>query len=446
MGLFDLVRMTVVGAPGTGSITLGAAITGFRSFDAAGVPDGGLVTYGIVDGTSREIGYGTYTKSGASLDRTALLASSTGSKLDLTSTAIVFITPAAEDIANTISIQAPNPYYAKLGLTQTSAVDQNSISSNATMDLGLTQISTVDHNSLNAAATEDLGLTQIAAIDQNTINVTITEDLGLTQTSTVDHNTISAMATEDLGLTQTSTVDHNSLNAAATEDLGLTQSATVTGFNVPAPTLLINAQTAVTSNTYTVSVGASVPAGSLIFGFMGSGSSANPPSSAGDSQNGTTAYTLVQGSLGAFARYFYFVNSKALSASDTFTFTFTGTGTAKMALAAYSTNINAYDGAVVNGATGTSTTPAVTTGTPTYPNDLLTAVTVWNSNTVLTQSANWTSLASSSSGSFASYGYTANLAYRVKAAAIAESISESFTGSSALWFIEAEGFEATTFT
>jgi hypothetical protein len=82
---------------GTGTITLGAAESGYQTFADAGLVDANVVRYTIEDGTDWEIGSGTYTASGTTLTRT-LDESSTGSLLNLTSSAVVFVTAAGEDI------------------------------------------------------------------------------------------------------------------------------------------------------------------------------------------------------------------------------------------------------------------------------------------------------------------------------------------------------------
>ena len=80
---------------GTGTITIGSAQSGYADF--TNVSDGATVRYTIEDGTAYEIGTGTYTASGTTLTRT-LTESSTGSLLNLTGNAVVFLTAAASDI------------------------------------------------------------------------------------------------------------------------------------------------------------------------------------------------------------------------------------------------------------------------------------------------------------------------------------------------------------
>jgi len=83
---------------GTGTITLGSAETGYQSFADAGVSNGDVVRYVIEDGDNWEIGSGTYTSSGTTLSRTVDESSNSDAALNLTGSAVVFITAAAEDV------------------------------------------------------------------------------------------------------------------------------------------------------------------------------------------------------------------------------------------------------------------------------------------------------------------------------------------------------------
>jgi len=97
--LFNLARMSTT-TTGTGTITLGSAVSGFLSFATAGVTDATVVTYAISDGSAAEIGTGTYTSSGTTLSRTVLKSTNSNAAINLSGTAQVMITPSAEDILN----------------------------------------------------------------------------------------------------------------------------------------------------------------------------------------------------------------------------------------------------------------------------------------------------------------------------------------------------------
>jgi len=83
---------------GTGTITLGSAESGYQSFADAGVADGETVRYVIEDGTAWEIGTGTYTASGTTLSRLVEESSNSDAAINLSGSAVVFITAVEADI------------------------------------------------------------------------------------------------------------------------------------------------------------------------------------------------------------------------------------------------------------------------------------------------------------------------------------------------------------
>jgi hypothetical protein len=94
---------------GTGTITLGTAESGYQSFADAGVADGDVVRYVIEDGTDWEIGTGTYTASGTTLTRTVAESSNADAALNLTGSAVVYVSAAAADIPPVLVFYAENP-------------------------------------------------------------------------------------------------------------------------------------------------------------------------------------------------------------------------------------------------------------------------------------------------------------------------------------------------
>jgi hypothetical protein len=96
--LFNLARMTTA-TTGTGTITLGAAVSGYLTFAQAGVQDGDIVHYAIADGANSETGTAPYTASGTTLGpRTVGRSTNSNAAISLSGTAQVMITALAESL------------------------------------------------------------------------------------------------------------------------------------------------------------------------------------------------------------------------------------------------------------------------------------------------------------------------------------------------------------
>jgi hypothetical protein len=91
----DRVQETTT-TTGTGTVTLGGAVSGFQAFSVIG--DGNTTYYAIYGGSEWEVGIGTYTASGTTLSRDTILESSnSGSAVDFSAgTKNVFVTYPAE--------------------------------------------------------------------------------------------------------------------------------------------------------------------------------------------------------------------------------------------------------------------------------------------------------------------------------------------------------------
>jgi len=105
---------------GAGTVTLGSAIAAgttpnacsYLSFASAGVSDGQIVSYLILDSNGAwELGTGTYIASGTTLSR-SLTLSSTGSLLNLSGTAQVYIAARKEDLLSISDTQTANQVFA----------------------------------------------------------------------------------------------------------------------------------------------------------------------------------------------------------------------------------------------------------------------------------------------------------------------------------------------
>ena len=83
---------------GTGTITLGSALSGYQTFAQAGITNGQTVRYTIEDGTDFEIGSGVFTSSGTTLTRNVTESTNSDNAINLSGSGEVFITASAADI------------------------------------------------------------------------------------------------------------------------------------------------------------------------------------------------------------------------------------------------------------------------------------------------------------------------------------------------------------
>lgn len=97
MSFLNRVKVTVTTQGQATSLSFGPALAGYQTFEQAGVLDGESYSYTIEDGSAFELGVGLYNATAKTLTR-EMYQSSTGSLLNLSGTAILFITALAEDI------------------------------------------------------------------------------------------------------------------------------------------------------------------------------------------------------------------------------------------------------------------------------------------------------------------------------------------------------------
>ena len=119
--LANRAKMTTA-TTGTGTITLGSASSGYQSFAAAGVNNAEVVAYVIEDGTSWEVGTGTYTSAGTTLSRTVIESSAGGgAAINLSGSAVVYIAPGKADFTarNPVTLSVAQQYYNATGSTWT---------------------------------------------------------------------------------------------------------------------------------------------------------------------------------------------------------------------------------------------------------------------------------------------------------------------------------------
>ena len=120
---FALARVNT-STTGTGTITLGSAVSGFLTFGDAGVSDGDVVSYAVSDGANSETGYGTYTASGTTLSRTVVKSTNSDSAISLSGSAQVFITPLPVDVSEIATPDTDASHYLKIAAGSNLSADR----------------------------------------------------------------------------------------------------------------------------------------------------------------------------------------------------------------------------------------------------------------------------------------------------------------------------------
>ena len=93
--LVDLVKISV-NNNGTGAISLGAAVPGYRGIEA--LTNAKVYSYAIQQGSQYEVGRGTYLSSGQQLSRTVLYSSNGNAAINVQAGAQVAFVALAEDL------------------------------------------------------------------------------------------------------------------------------------------------------------------------------------------------------------------------------------------------------------------------------------------------------------------------------------------------------------
>lgn len=191
------LKVAVSGTPGTGTITVSTAASGFRGFVAG--DDGKTFSCLFLDGTAWEVATGcTYTHSGTTLSRGTLEASSTGSAISLTSAA-------------TVSVIAP----ASLGnrMEQLSIASGKTLTASNTLTFTGTDSSSVAFGTGGTVAYTGGNLAQFAATSSSQLAGVISDETG---SGSLVFATSPSLTTPTLGVASATSINKVALTAPAT--------------------------------------------------------------------------------------------------------------------------------------------------------------------------------------------------------------------------------------
>jgi hypothetical protein len=189
--LYNLARMTTA-TTGTGTITLGSAVSGYLTFASAGVQDGDTVTYAIKDGSSSEIGEGVYTAAGTTLTRSVINSTNSNAAINLSGSAEVFVTPSHRHFMDSGTLMLFQQTSAPTGWTkQTTHNDKALRVVSGTASSGGTNSFSSTFASINAGSTTITTTTMPShthSLNHNTITFDINGSGFLTSGSSVGYN------------------------------------------------------------------------------------------------------------------------------------------------------------------------------------------------------------------------------------------------------------------
>lgn len=154
---------------GTGTITLGSAVTNYQTFSDAGIVDSDEVRYLIEDGTDWEIGVGVYTSSGTTLSRTVSESTNSDSAISLSGSAVVAVIAAAEDFDSDSITNSST----QTGTTVTDALDNcqplDTVLTNTTASFTTAQETKLSN--IETSATADQSDSEIETAYNNQVSV-----------------------------------------------------------------------------------------------------------------------------------------------------------------------------------------------------------------------------------------------------------------------------------